>query len=307
MKVKNHVFGSNSERKLYRTLKTHWAPWPIYPQLPFQAIIDFETSSPLSERERRFLRRTSVDCTFCGKEDQPILSIEFDGLGDGFNRNGKYVQQKRTDDELRRLKFDLKLRVCREVDYPFFIVGSEEAQNIGPELHEIIVDGIVGQVLSKKYFEEKSVPEIQDILRREADSLSQISSDQAMDYVGGLYSGLQIGAESSMDPIVKKADQYAILALEKGIPAFSYLEQQLHDPELPEIIPWDLQNLKDRFDAMGNVTRVGCKLILNTSSISIIQTAWVRNFDDRWVHPYKVAKNIAFLLLLRRVLGLHTG
>ncbi len=221
MKIKNHVFGSNDERKLYRTLKTHWAPWPIYPQLPFQAIIHFEHPSPLSEAEKKFLRHTSVDCTFCGKEDQPILSIEFDGLGKGFNRNGKYVQQKHTDDAMRKPKFDLKLRVCREVDYPFFIVASEEAQSIEPELHETIVDGIVGQVLSQKYFEGKSVSQIQDVLSQKEEFLSQMSTDQEMEYVGGLFDGFRIGAESKMDRIVQKADEYMMLAIEKGIPTSS--------------------------------------------------------------------------------------
>jgi len=305
MRIKNHVFGSKRERELYRTLRSHWAPWPIYPQLPFQAIIDFQTSPSLSGKEKGFLRRTSVDYTFCGKEDRPILSIEFDGLGDGFSRDVEYVQQKHTDDPMRKTKFDLKLRVCREAGYPLLIVASEEAQSIGPELHETIVDGIVGQILSQKYFETKSVPEIQEVLRQREGFLSGMSQDQEMDYVGGMFDGFRIVAESTMDRIVKKADEYEMLGIERGI-STSYVEQHLHDPELPEIIPGDLQNLNDRIEAIRNATRVGCRLALKTPSVPIIQTAWVRNFDDRWVVPYKVAKNVATLLLFRRALELHS-
>ena len=86
--------GVITRRELYRTLRTNWPRWAIYPQLPFQAIIDFESSPSLSEKERAFLRHTSVDYTFCGKEDRPILSIEFDGLGDGFSRHAEYVQKE---------------------------------------------------------------------------------------------------------------------------------------------------------------------------------------------------------------------
>ena len=214
------------------------------------------------------------------------------------------MQQKHTDDAMRKPKFDLKLRVCREVDYPFFIVASEEAQSIEPELHETIVDGIVGQVLSQKYFEGKSVSQIQDVLSQKEEFLSQMSTDQEMEYVGGLFDGFRIGAESKMDRIVQKADEYMMLAIEKGIPT-SYVEQQLHVPELPEIIPCDLQNLNARLDAITNATRVGCRLILKTLSVPIVQTVWVRNFDDRWVFPYRVAKNVATLLLFRRALELH--
>ena len=53
-------------------------------------------------------------------------------------------RRRYSDDAKRKLKFDLKLRVSREADYPLFIVSSEEKQSIGPELHQTMVDGIVG-------------------------------------------------------------------------------------------------------------------------------------------------------------------
>ena len=127
-----------------------------------------------------------------------------------------------------------------------------------------------------------------------------------MDYVSGMFSDFKMVAESTLDPIVKKAEEYEILAYERGIPT-SYTEQQLYEPKLPEIIPWNIENVRETFDAIKNATRVGCRLILRTTGVPIIQTTWVRNFDARWVFPYHVAKNIATLLLFKRAVELDTA
>ena len=75
--------------------------------------------------------------------------------------DGKYVRQKYTDDILMtKLQLDLKLRVCREIAYPFIIIKVRTGAEYRPELHERIVDGTVGQALFKKYFEKRGQPEL---------------------------------------------------------------------------------------------------------------------------------------------------
>ena len=71
--------------------------------------------------------KTSIDYTLCTKDGQPILSIEFDGLGEGFSRQGEYHQQTATVDPYRKLKMDFKLRIARNEAYPFFVVSFEES------------------------------------------------------------------------------------------------------------------------------------------------------------------------------------
>ena len=54
--------------------------------------------------------KTNVDYVLCTKEGRPLLAIDFDGLGRGFDRYGTYVNVVETDDKYRKLKFDLKLK-----------------------------------------------------------------------------------------------------------------------------------------------------------------------------------------------------
>lgn len=92
MKVRSSVFGSGSEKELFSTLNTHWVQkFDLFPSLPFACIINIDDTN-LSDREKNFLYKTSVDYTLCTKESKPLVSVEFDGLGHGFSKNGEYVE-----------------------------------------------------------------------------------------------------------------------------------------------------------------------------------------------------------------------
>jgi hypothetical protein len=78
------------------------------------------------------------------------LSIEFDGMGRGFSRNGEYMEISPSDDKYRKLKFDLKLKISTQTGYPYFIVSYKETENLEPGLNLTIVDGIIGKVLAWK-------------------------------------------------------------------------------------------------------------------------------------------------------------
>ena len=55
---------------------------------------------------------------------------------------------------------------------------------------------------------------------------------------------------------------------------------------------------------MKNAVRVGCRIIADTPKIAIIQTVWLRNFENTGVSPLHIAVNIAELLAFRRALDL---
>jgi hypothetical protein len=84
MAIRKNVFGSESERKNFKSLVSKWSEHVrIYPNLPFSMIID--ASDALSPNEERQLFKASVDYTLCDEKDRPILSIEW-GFWEGVCR-----------------------------------------------------------------------------------------------------------------------------------------------------------------------------------------------------------------------------
>lgn len=110
MRVKQHVFGSFSERGNYYKLIRQWSKdYYIYHNLPFMNIFDIDKKMikklKLSESQIDFLKKTSIDYTLCDLEDKPIVCIEFDGLQQGFNLGTKYYPEQ-GNNVLRKKGFD---------------------------------------------------------------------------------------------------------------------------------------------------------------------------------------------------------
>lgn len=92
MKVKDSIFGGGPERRLFRSLESTWSERiDIYPNLPFASILSF-SDARLTDVERQFLFKTSVDYTACEKSGRPLACVEFDGLGHGYNARAGYVE-----------------------------------------------------------------------------------------------------------------------------------------------------------------------------------------------------------------------
>lgn len=88
--------------------------------------------------------------TLCTKKGHPILSAKFDGRGGGFSGEGQCTRQKSAADPYRKRKLDLKLKVAKRENYPLFVVSFEESDPLQEDTTLTIVDGIVGQVLTRK-------------------------------------------------------------------------------------------------------------------------------------------------------------
>lgn len=300
--IRKSVFGSRSERELFTSLHTQWrSKFDLWPSLPFAQIIDVETlGQALSKKERDFFLKTSVDYTLCTKYGSPVLSIDFDGLGKGFSRNGEYVQQAETVDPYRKLKLDLKLKLAQNEKYPFFIVSFEESNVLDQDINLTIVDGIIGQVLAKKEF-LKSTETLYEDYR---ETIELLPSSAQHDYIQDLVWDAETLAELKWDPIVVLAAKLEHEAYERGI-IKSFKTEYLNDPELPKGDPFeDIAAIKKRIDAINNAVRVGCRIIIDTPKIAIVETVWLRNFEDAMVSPLHIASNIAELLAFKRALDL---
>jgi len=297
MKIKSSVFGSGSEKELFKTLETHWSKkFNVYPSLPFTSIIDIRDSG-LNQKQEEFLYKTSVDYTLCTKVDRPILSIDFDGLGHGFSKNGKYIQIIPTKDPYRKLKFDLKLDVTKKVLYPLFVISYDEKVPIGEDLHLTIVDGIIGEFLAWRHTHRL----INERLKENERHFSELSDYEKQEYFQDLVTEAEVEAELTWDPISIKAAEYQRRGLWK-----SYSEAYLCDPLLPEGDPFsDLNLLKERIEAFKKVRRIGHRITVRTPMGKISETVWVRNFGGWGVSPGIIAENIAKLIVFKRAVELE--
>lgn len=98
MSVRKTIFGSASEMELFRSIKETWHPrLRVYPQVPFCQVFDLDDLG-LSKSQVNYLRMTSIDYTVCNHAGSPLLCIEFDGMGHGFSKDGKYIQTHPSQD-----------------------------------------------------------------------------------------------------------------------------------------------------------------------------------------------------------------
>lgn len=302
MNIKKSVFGSEPEYELFKSLQNRWSKnFDLWPSLPFSCIVELEKSEPsLSYKERDFFYNTNIDYTLCKKNGSPVLSIEFDGLGKGFSRNGEYIQIKESRDPHRKLKLDLKIKITKKLNYPFYVISFEESEELAPDLNLTIVDGIIGQVLTKKEFREK----LKTLYDENLEMIESLPNYAQREYVQDLVWDAETIAELRSDPIAELGAKYLHEATEKGI-INSWKEEFLNDPPLPEGDPFeDHTILEKRIGLIKNAVRVGYRIIINTPKVVIIETVWVRNFEDNFISPSHIAKNIAEMLAFKKALDL---
>lgn len=298
MKIKQSIFGSPTEYNLFKSLQNRWSHnFDLWPSLPFSCIVELAQSEPsLKDNERKFFFNTNIDYTLCTKSGLPILSIEFDGMGNGFSRNGEYIQGKECKDLYRKLKLDLKIKISKKLSYPFYVISFDESKELAPDLSLTIVDGIIGQVLAKKDFRE-SIKKLYDDNRETIESLPQYAQRE---YIQDLVWDAETMAELQNDRIAKLAAQYQGEAFDKGITK-GYKTIYLNDPPLPDGDPFeDITVLEKRIKVIKNAVRVGCRIIINTPKMAIVETVWIRNFEDEFISPLHIANNIAEMLAFKK-------
>jgi len=296
MKLRSTVFGSKVEAKLFHSLQSRWSPkFTLYPSLPLASIIQLEPKE-LSSKEREYFYETSLDYTFCQANALPILSIEFDGVGGGFSRDGIYIQGRQAPDPYRKLKMDFKLKVAKAVNYPLIVVSYEETQLLDKGDSITILDGIVGQLMAQKAF-MRHVTEMAEVSRTEIESLQ---GTQKSNYIESLITAAEVKADSEMNPIARKADEYEIACISHGVKSYSV--EYLYDPPLPPVKDaFDLEGLQARTDAINHTEKIGCRIVVRIQKNEIVKVVWVRNFEGYGIFPGSIAHNIARYLVFKKV------
>ena len=322
MKIRDTVFGSQSECGIYEALKWQWKDYDIYPNLPFLNIIETGEADikarTLNQREWDFLLKTSVDFTLCERPThRPLLSIEFDGLGHGFShfppsfQPPDYVQTLPAKDPYRKLKLDLKLRLCYQIIYPYFVVSYEEAYPFEEDLGFSILDGIIGWILSRKRFEELLYTRKTDLEEEPYENyekmkkLYECASGKEYtynDYIQDWAAGLEVEAELESDPICREIAIIKGKLWEQGIlkgRGWTVLEEPpapaLKESSDAETIENQAKELQSPF------TKIGCEVSFetNTSLGEVKAKVLCRNIERGM--SLVISHNIAELLALRKI------
>ena len=301
MKVRKYVFGSASEKELFKTLVSHWSKqFDLFPSLPLASIVDIDDNS-LSPEERSFVFKSSVDYTLCTKEGKPLISVEFDGMCHGFSKSGEYIQVlPSSKDPNRKRKLDLKLRLCQELFYPLLVVSYDEKNPIGKDTALTIVDGLIGQALAGRYRHEM----LEQAVEESRGSFEHLPPDAQHEFLQDLVIDAGVAAELTWNPLAKKAAELEHEAWKKGLWK-SHSVHFLCDPELPtDGNPlFDPDALQRTVEAFQHVRRMGCTITVETPKGAVSETAWVRNFDGyAGVSPTGMAEDIASLIMAQRLL-----
>ena len=297
MAVRPTIFGGYNEKELFYSIDSLWQmQFSVYPQLPFCAVFNLDNLS-LTQKEVDFLRKTSIDYTLCTKEGRPLLSIEFDGLGHGFSRNGEYIQIHPSKDKYRKLKLDLNLKIAHLEQFPFYVVSYDEKIQITDEIHLTVVDGIIGQTLK-----HRELPLIvKEWVDDEKEVLDNLSEYERHERIQDIVIDAEVTAELNWDPIAKQCAELESELIRKGVyKGHGY--EFISEPELPGFNANTFEGFEARAEALKYIIRWGCKYTVHTSFGDISETAWVRNFEGSGASPLIVAENIAGLLAYHRAL-----
>lgn len=300
MRVKDTVFASPSERELFTALASTWSThFNLWPSLPFLNIIDVD-GIEVTSGEWNSLLRTSMDITLCTRAgDRPVMSIEFDGMGHGFSREGQYVPWHPSADPHRKLRFDLKLRIAEQVKYPLVVLSYEEKNPIGPALALTVTDGIVGQVLANRHMHAL----IQERLGRQPlEGLPPGARDESAQHLAPT---AERQADLYWNPIARLASQYEyVVGSHLGVPQVRH--KILQQPELADLDHGDSflaspESREARLRAMKEVRRIGCQVDVDTPKGHFSDTVWVRNMTGYGPHPMGLAEDFAKVVVLKQV------
>jgi len=294
MKIKDTIFGSGPEERLFRSLESAWPDRiDLYPSLPFLSVID-TSGARLSPIEWQYLKNTSVDYTACDKSGRPLVSVEFDGLGHGYNGSQGYVELVPTGrDPNRAVKMDLKLRLASAVRYPFFVVSYDEARPIASD-DLTITHAIVGRTLAAKNMNST----VQERFEHERDLIESLQGDDQNEFLQEMVSDAEVELSIEWDPLAREnARAYGNVWRTEMVESLG--SEFLSDPELPTGDPFEgVDVLRARIVAMSQARRVGVRCSIRAKDGTVVvREAWMRNITG--VHAGGIAGNIAEMLACR--------
>lgn len=306
-KVNETVFGSKKERSVYYKLLDRWGKaYNLYLSLPVSNVFWVDPDD-LNSGEKKTYFQSSIDYTFCSKDDKPLFSIEFDGLGKGYSRGDKYIQGSTSIiDAYRQLKLEFKLNLAMKSGYPFIVVSYEEVAELDENETLTILDGIVGQLTSGRRFDEL----VSEFLEDEKETLDSMTGLERQEYLQNMITSIEVEAELESDPIALKAAEYEHELSKFGVNGYS--REPLDEPGLPEAVfpprtPEDFEAMERRMVAFKHIRKYGFKTSVKTSKGTISRSAWVREYAAYGFSSVSLANNISEFLAFKSAFELLSG
>jgi hypothetical protein len=299
------IFDSAAEGELFRELDSRWNPkLRLFSQTPLRSLLDLPQPevAKMKPRHLRYFRAASVDFTFIDEGGRALLSIEFDGMGEGFGHGTRYVGSRPTPDPNRDWKIEFKLRAAARAHYPLFVISFPETEHFEEEESATIVDGIVGQFLSRK----AEGTAFEEMVAEDGEYLSHLSREEAREHMEDLLLQASVLSDLEHDPLA------ALVATESGelFERFGLGTGEAHypwmyDPPAPdaETFPPSPQVLRDRLAAFKNAKRVGAKFGVATGEGDYLHSeVWMRNIgQEHGLMPELIASQLAHLCALRKL------
>lgn len=306
MAVKRSVFASNAERLNYLKLSRTWGDkFRIYHNLPFlnvfdlEDVIDFDLMQnfrfealSMTQSEKEYLKKTSIDYTLCNENDEPLICVEFDGWQDGKNVGTKYYANKRHD-PFRQMKLDLKLKVAFGSLFPYIIVGYHEFEDLDPDVRLTIVDGIIGNILAGKYARERISRGVTPKDLGLSDSeYKQMHSWEVEELLIDWANGVEIEAELSLNPIKRQIDY-----LQDKLGAWSRETRLLFSGAVGKG-----STFVERIQMQNESLFVGASAVVDAHDYKNVRSEiWLSNFNTIGLSLTTVLFDIAELLALVRL------
>ena len=298
MAVTDSIFGSKSEEKGFRSIEHTWGEdYVVYPQIPMSALF---TPDPNWRDTSNFFFKTSVDYVLCTKGGHPILAIDFDGMGGGFDRDGEYVQVKMTKDRSRKRKFDIKLRFAQLNNFPYHIVSSEEFSVLGEGIKLTVVDGIIGSVIARRQFLDHAPL----FLEEHAEEIERQPHWYKTEFIQDLLTGLEVDCDAGHSKIFRKTcealDQICSIT---GASSYPHGYRTFEEPECLSVDwpPWkNAEAFKRRVEALKRVKVWGCVVTISDTPLGeLTEIVRVRNVAHSLSLVIEIGELMAWSKLLR--------
>jgi len=295
------IFDSVSEKELFQAISGSWEPrFHVYPHVPFANLIDLDPHL-LAVEELSFLHKTTVDYVLVEGEGKPRMAIEFDGMGHGISRHGRYIQKIVTKrDPKRGWKLDLKVRIAKNCGFPFLVMSYDEKAIVDEETNITVLHGIVGQFLAGLHI----VPRVQELIADQQNEIDEMTEAERDEAIQDMVIAAEIDADMDYNPVCRRAAELStILSHQYGVSgySFSYVEDPPRparcDPSKPD---FDAAALRDWWD---NMDRIGCEHRLQTPIGEIARTVWVRNFEGSGVTPFGFLQELAELVTCKAAIA----
>ncbi|MGI8422913.1 MAG: hypothetical protein ACR2NO_02140 [Chloroflexota bacterium] len=205
MQPRSSIFDSRNERELFHAVSGTWEPGHrLYPHIPFTNLIDVDPQM-FDAAELSFLHKTTVDYVLTTAEGQLLWAIEFDGLGHGARRHGRYVQRVQSRQEPNRAwKLDLKCRAADEAGFSLAIVSYEEKEIIDPEVNLILAHGMIGGFLAHGYASRR----MQELFEADRETIEALPAEERDEYVADyIMISATVEADLTLNPLCKRAGE----------------------------------------------------------------------------------------------------